>query len=60
VLEGSLRKAANQTSITGYLIDTAPGAQVSADRFDGGLGASFDTPEHDRQVAHAGIAALNE
>jgi len=27
---------------------------------DGGLGASFDTPEHDIQVAHAGLAALTE
>ena len=60
VLEGSPRKVANQASITGQLVDTAAGAYVWADRFDGGLGASFDTPEQDTQVAHAGIAALTE
>jgi glc operon protein GlcG len=26
----------------------------------GGIGASFDTPEHDVQIAHAGLAALSE
>jgi len=51
---------ANQVRITGQLVDTAAGAHVWADRFDGGLGASFDTPEQDTQVAHAGIAALTE
>jgi len=60
VLEGRLRKVANQVRITGQLVDTAAGAHVWADRFDGGLGASFDTPEQDTQVAHAGIAALTE
>ena len=25
----------------------------------GGIGASFDTPEHDVQIAHAGLAGLN-
>ena len=25
----------------------------------GGIGASFDTPEHDVQIAQAGLAALN-
>jgi len=46
--------------ITGKLVDTATGGHLWADRFDGGLGASFDTLEHDTQVAHAGIAALTE
>ena len=59
MLEGSLRKAANQVRITGQLVNAA-GAHVWADRFDGGLGTSFDTPEHDTQVAHTGIAALTE
>ena len=26
----------------------------------GGIGASFDTPEHDVQIAKAGVAALTE
>jgi len=26
----------------------------------GGIGASFDTPEHDVQIAHAGLAALTD
>jgi glc operon protein GlcG len=26
----------------------------------GGIGASFDTPEHDVQIAHAGLTALSE
>jgi TolB-like protein len=43
MLEGSLRKAANQVRITGQLVDTAAGAHVWADRFDGGLGTGFDT-----------------
>ena len=54
VLEGRLRKVANQVRITGQLIDT-----VWADRFDGGLGASFDRLEHDTQVAHAGICSID-
>ncbi len=37
VLEGSVRKAANRVRITGQLIDTATGAHLWADRFDGGL-----------------------
>ena len=38
VLEGSVRKAANRVRITGQLVDTATGAHLWADRFDGGLG----------------------
>src|ERR1700674_2219789 len=37
VLEGSVRKAANRVRITGQLVDTATGAHLWADRFDGGL-----------------------
>jgi adenylate cyclase len=37
VLEGSVRKAANRVRITGQLIDTATGAHLWADRFDGAL-----------------------
>jgi TolB-like protein len=42
VLEGSVRKAANQVRITGQLIDAANGAHMWADRFDGSLGDVFD------------------
>jgi adenylate cyclase len=42
VLEGSVRKAANQVRITGQLIDTATGAHLWADRFDGKLDDIFD------------------
>jgi len=42
VLEGSVRKAANRVRITGQLIDTATGAHIWADRFDGALDDIFD------------------
>jgi adenylate cyclase len=42
VLEGSMRKAGNRVRITGQLIDTATGAHIWADRFDGALDDIFD------------------
>ena len=42
VLEGSVRKAANRVRITGQLIDTATGAHIWADHFDGALDDIFD------------------
>ena len=42
VLEGSVRKAGNRVRITGQLIDTATGAHIWADRFDGGLDDIFE------------------
>jgi TolB-like protein len=42
VLEGSVRKAANQVRITGQLIDAATGNHLWADRFDGALENIFD------------------
>ena len=42
VLEGSVRKAANRVRITGQLIDTATGAHLWADQFDGRLEDIFD------------------
>ncbi len=42
VLEGSVRKAGNRVRITGQLIDTATGAHLWADRFDGELEDVFD------------------
>jgi adenylate cyclase len=42
VLEGSVRKAGNRVRITCQLIDTATGAHIWADRFDGALDDIFD------------------
>jgi adenylate cyclase len=42
VLEGSVRKAAARLRITGQLIDTANGAHIWADRFDGAIEDVFD------------------
>jgi adenylate cyclase len=42
VLEGSVRKSANKVRITGQLIDTATGAHLWADRFDGAVEDIFD------------------
>jgi TolB-like protein/Flp pilus assembly protein TadD len=42
VLEGSVRRAANRVRITGQLIDTATGAHLWAERFDGNLDDVFD------------------
>ncbi len=42
VLEGSVRKSGNRVRITGQLIDTATGAHLWADRYDGGLEDVFD------------------
>ena len=42
ILEGSVRKAGSRVRITGQLIDTATGAHLWADRFDGALEDIFD------------------
>ena len=54
VLEGSVRKAANRVRITGQLVDTATGAHLWADRFDGGLGDIFDLQD---QVTESVVGA---
>ena len=46
VLEGSVRKAGNRVRITGQLIDTASGAHIWADRFDGALNDIFEFQDH--------------
>jgi adenylate cyclase len=56
VLEGSVRKAGNRVRITGQLIDTATGAHIWADRFDGGLDDIFELQD---QVA-SGVAGAIE
>jgi TolB-like protein/class 3 adenylate cyclase len=42
VMEGSVRKAGNRVRINGQLIDTATGAHLWADRFEGRLEDIFD------------------
>jgi len=55
VLEGSVRKAANRVRITGQLVDSATGAHLWADRFDGGLSDIFDLQD---QVTESVVAAI--
>jgi len=55
ILEGSVRKAGNRVRITGQLIDTATGAHLWADRFDGGLEEVFDLQD---QVATRVVGAI--
>ncbi len=55
VLEGSVRKAANRVRITGQLVDTATGAHLWADRFDGGLDDIFDLQD---QVTVSVVGAI--
>jgi adenylate cyclase len=55
VLEGSVRKSANRVRITGQLVDTATGAHLWADRFDGGLGDVFDLQD---QVTESVVGAI--
>ena len=55
VLEGSVRKAANRVRITGQLVDTATGAHLWADRFDGGLGDIFALQD---QVSESVVGAI--
>src|SRR5712675_313062 len=55
VLEGSVRKAANRVRSTGQLVDTATGAHLWADRFDGGLGDIFDLED---QVTESVVGAI--
>jgi TolB-like protein/class 3 adenylate cyclase len=55
VLEGSVRKAANRVRITGQLVDTATGAHLWAERFDGDLGDIFDLQD---QVTESVVGAI--
>src|SRR6266480_3958934 len=60
VLEGSVRKAANRVRITGQLVDTATGAHLWAERFDGGLGDIFDLQDHVTESVVGAIAPAVE
>jgi TolB-like protein/class 3 adenylate cyclase len=55
VLEGSVRKAPNRVRITGQLVDTATGAHLWANRFDGGLGDIFALQD---QVTESVVGAI--
>jgi TolB-like protein/class 3 adenylate cyclase len=55
VLEGSVRKAPNRVRITGQLVDTATGAHLWAERFDGGLSDIFDLQD---QVTESVVGAI--
>jgi adenylate cyclase len=55
VLEGSVRKAGNRVRITGQLIDTATGAHIWADRFDGMLDDIFELQD---RVASSVVGAI--
>jgi hypothetical protein len=55
VLEGSVRKAQNRVRITGQLIDTAIGAHIWADRFNGSLDDIFELQD---QVASSVVGAI--
>jgi TolB-like protein/class 3 adenylate cyclase len=55
VLEGSVRKGTNRVRITGQLVDTATGAHLWAERFDGGLGDIFDLQD---QVTESVVGAI--
>src|SRR5437763_16866355 len=46
VLEGSVRKAGTRVRITGQLIDTATGAHLWADKFDGALESVFELQDN--------------
>jgi tetratricopeptide (TPR) repeat protein len=54
-MEGSVRKSANRVRITGQLVDTATGAHLWADRFEGGLGDIFDLQD---QVTESVVGAI--
>jgi TolB-like protein len=55
VLEGSVRKAGNRLRIAGQLIDSATGAHVWADRFDGTLDDIFEFQD---RVASGVVGAI--
>jgi TolB-like protein/class 3 adenylate cyclase len=55
IMEGSVRKAGNRVRINGQLIDTATGAHLWADRFEGGLEDIFELQD---QVTASVVSAI--
>ncbi len=60
VLEGSVRKATNRVRITGQLVDTTTGADLWAERFDGGLGDIFELQDRVTESVVGAIAPAVE
>ena len=62
VLEGSVRKAASRVRITGQLIDSATGAHLWADRFEGALydRSTLDVRTRDGGFARAQVYVVRE
>jgi adenylate cyclase len=60
VLEGSVRKAGTRIRITGQLVDTATGAHLWADRFDGAAGDIFELQDQVTQNVVGAIAPAVE
>jgi len=61
ILEGSVRKEADQVRINVKLIDTSTGFNLWADRFDGNLDDVFDLQDHlARKIASALAIQLTE
>jgi TolB-like protein/class 3 adenylate cyclase/tetratricopeptide (TPR) repeat protein len=64
VLEGSVRKSAGRVRITGQLIDSATGAHIWADRFDGELEDVFELQDQittsvvSQLITHVQIAEI--
>ena len=56
VLEGSVRKAGGKVRITGQLIDSATGAHLWADRFEGSLEDIFDLQDQVTTSVVGGVA----
>ncbi len=56
VLEGSIRRSADRLRITSQLIDTATGASLAANRFDGTLGDVFELQDRVTETVVAAIA----
>ena len=56
VLEGSVRKAANQVRVAAQLIDATNGAHIWAERFDGALEDVFDLQDRLTERVVAAIA----
>jgi TolB-like protein/class 3 adenylate cyclase/Flp pilus assembly protein TadD len=57
ILEGSVRKAGSRVRITGQLIDSATGAHLWAERFDGVLEDIFDLQD---QVTASVVGAISQ
>jgi TolB-like protein/Flp pilus assembly protein TadD len=55
VLEGSVRRAGDQLRFAAQLIDAMSGAQIWADRFDGGIGDVFKLQD---RIAESVVAAI--